>query len=50
MKNIVFIPYIKRTTKLGDSGVAKPRWDTGYDYGIDSWKKVLPLNPRSPIN
>ena len=39
MKNIVFIPYIKRTTKLGDSGVAKPRWDTGYDYGIDSWKK-----------
>ena len=38
MKNIVFIPYIKRQNSLGDSGVAKPRWDTGYDYGIASWK------------
>ena len=32
MKNIVFIPYIKRKESLGDSGVAKPRWDGGYDY------------------
>ena len=39
MKNIVFIPYIKRNIALGESGIAKPRWDTGYDYGIDSWKK-----------
>ena len=39
MKNVVFIPYIKRNIALGESGIAKPRWDTGYDYGIDSWKK-----------
>ncbi len=38
MKNIVFIPYIKRNQALGESGVTKPRWDTGYDYGIASWK------------
>ena len=38
MKNIVFIPYIKRNAAFGDSGVSKPRWDTGYDYGIASWK------------
>ena len=49
MKNIVFIPYIKRTTKLGDSGVAKPRWDTGYDYGIDSWKKWCKKNNHELI-
>jgi len=44
MKNIVFIPYIKRDKALGNSGVAKPRWDTGYDYGIDSWKKWAEKN------
>ena len=44
MKNIVFIPYIKRKTNLGDSGVAKPRWDTGYDYGIASWDKWCNAN------
>lgn len=44
MKNIVFIPYIKRKTQLGESGVAKPRWDAGYDYGIDSWKKWCKKN------
>ena len=38
MKNIVFIPYIKRQSNLGNSGVSKPRWDAGYDYGIASWK------------
>ena len=38
MKNIVFIPYIKRKNKLGDSGIAQPRWDTGYDFGIASWE------------
>ncbi len=38
MKNIVFIPYIKRQESLGNSGVAKPRWDGGYDYGISSWE------------
>jgi hypothetical protein len=37
-KNIVFIPYIKRNQSLGDEGVQKPRWDKGYEYGINSWK------------
>ena len=39
MKNIIFIPYIKRSKDLGDSGIQKPRWDSGYEYGIDSWKQ-----------
>ena len=44
MKNIVFIPYIKRENILGNSGVSKPRWDTGYDYGISSWRKWCEKN------
>lgn len=44
MKNIVFIPYIKRKESLGESGVAKPRWDGGYDYGISSWKNWCKKN------
>tara|TARA_B100000963_G_C22623057_1_gene670924 strand:+ start:1975 stop:2778 length:804 start_codon:yes stop_codon:yes gene_type:complete len=39
MKNIVFIPYIKRKSSFGISGVQKPRWDSGYECGISSWKK-----------
>ena len=38
MKNIVFIPYIKRNKSLGSTGVEKPRWDSGYDFGIASWE------------
>ena len=49
MKNIVFIPYIKRENSLGNSGVSKPRWDTGYDYGISSWRKWCKKNNHDLI-
>jgi hypothetical protein len=44
MKNVVFIPYIKRNQPLGESGVTKPRWDKGYEYGINSWKEWCKQN------
>lgn len=44
MKNIVFIPYIKRQKSFGQAGHTKPRWDTGYDYGIASWKNWCKKN------
>jgi hypothetical protein len=44
LKNIIFIPYIKRKEKLGESGIEKPRWDSGYEYGISSWKKWAKKN------
>ena len=44
MKNIIFIPYIKRKEKLGGSGVEKIRWDSGYEYGISSWKNWAKKN------
>ena len=37
-KNIVFIPYIKREDVNVGNGQGKARWDSGYDYGIASWK------------
>ena len=49
MKNIVFIPYIKRKNKLGDSGIAQPRWDTGYDFGIASWENWCKKNNHKLI-
>ena len=38
MKNIIFIPYIKRNEVLGESGIEKPRWGDEYLFGINSWK------------
>jgi len=38
MKNIVFIPYIKRNESFTKSGVGKSNRHDGYDYGINSWK------------
>ena len=34
MKNIVFIPYIKREDINVGNGQGKARWDSGYDYEI----------------
>ena len=38
MKNIVFIPWIVRTENFADASIARAHRDTGYQYGIDSWK------------
>ena len=39
MKNIVFIPYIKREKDLtGKSSIGHSNRHQGYEYGIKSWK------------
>ena len=39
MKNIIFIPYIKRTEDLtGKSSIGHSNRHQGYEYGINSWK------------
>ena len=39
MKNVVFIPYIKREDSFTKSGVGQSNRHQGYEYGINSWKK-----------
>ena len=40
MKNIVFIPFINRTSSYTTiSGIGKLGRTDGYEYGIDSWKQ-----------
>ena len=39
MKNIIFIPYIKREKDLtGKSSIGHSNRHQGYEYGINSWK------------
>ena len=39
MKNIIFIPYIKREKNLtGESSIGHSNRHQGYEYGINSWK------------
>jgi len=38
MKNIIFIPYIKRETSFTEASVGHANRHQGYEYGINSWK------------
>ena len=38
MKNIIFIPYIKRETNFTEASVGHANRHQGYEYGINSWK------------
>ena len=39
MKNIIFIPYIKREKDLtGESSIGHSNRHQGYEWGINSWK------------
>ena len=45
MKNIVFIPYIKREKDLtGKSSIGHSNRHQGYEYGIKSWKSWCDKN------
>ena len=45
MKNVVFIPYIKREdNQTGQSSIGHSNRHQGYDYGINSWKKWCDKN------
>ena len=44
MKNIVFIPYIKRNESFTKSGVGQSNRHDGYEYGINSWKNWCDKN------
>jgi len=45
MKNIVFIPYIKRDQSITkSSSIGHAGRHNGYEYGIDSWKKWCDKN------
>jgi len=44
MKNIVFIPYIKREQSFTKSGVGQSNRHSGYEYGINSWKNWCDKN------
>tara|TARA_B100000131_G_C18083279_1_gene599073 strand:+ start:498 stop:1307 length:810 start_codon:yes stop_codon:yes gene_type:complete len=45
MKNIVFIPYIKREGNITNrASIGHANRHTGYEYGIDSWRKWCDKN------
>ena len=45
MKNIVFIPFIKRTNSFtSNSSIGKTGRTDGYEFGIDSWRRWCAKN------
>jgi len=44
MKNVVFIPYIKREESFTESGVGQANRHSGYEYGVNSWKNWCDKN------